>query len=291
MNCETPERSKETVTAGSPRSRLIINRPPLFVFVFTGSAFREFSRKKIPVENKTPVTTHYLPHRHSVPDSNKTPDHYAHIARCYDALCALGSLGAVGRCKLDVLRIIKPGDAVLFAGAGTGGDAIAASRAGAKVTVAELSPAMIARFRKKPGAENIRVVAGDILVFDADEKFDAVVANFFLNVFPPETMREVLAKLARATAPGGRLVIGDVRLPEHGFARAFTLAYWFGATRLFRVLTANAVHPVYDYEEELRASGFVVRDGKARRLLGAPCFVSLVAERWNDSTGQTGPGV
>lgn len=223
--------------------------------------------------------------------AEKKPDRYAGIARGYDALCALGSLGAVGRCKRDALRVLRPGDTVLFAGAGAGRDAIAAARAGARVMVAELSPAMIAHFRKKPGAETIRVIAGDILGFDDGEKFDAVVANFFLNVFPPETMRTVFGKLARATAPGGLLIIGDVRLPERGFARVFTRAYWFGATRLFRVLTANAVHPVYDYEKELREFGFVVRDKKTRRLLGAPCFVSLVAERSEPRDAKTSPAL
>lgn len=210
-------------------------------------------------------------------------DRYAGVAGCYDALCAFGSLGAVGRCKHDALRVVRPGDRVLFAGAGSGMEALEAARLGASVTVVDLSPAMIARATRCSGGA-LKTECGDILRHTGGP-YDVVTANFFLNVFDAPTMRTVLEKLAGLTAPDGRLVIGDVSPPPGRVARVATLAYWYGACLLFRFLTRNAVHPVYDYEAELARLGFRVENKRTRRLCGAPCFVSLSATRIRPVTG------
>ena len=197
-------------------------------------------------------------------------DRYARIAGTYDALCTLGSLGAVARCKRDALRVVRPGDRVLFAGAGTGEEAVLAAQTGAHVTIVDLSPAMLARAtaRARKAGASVVAIRGDILAHDA-APYDVVVANFFLNVFEPADMRRVLAKLTALTRPTGRLVIGDVILPGNPVYRTLTRLYWNGAILLFRILTRNAAHPVYDYETELRSAGFVVVDRRIRGWFGS----------------------
>ena len=200
-------------------------------------------------------------------------DRYARIAGVYDALCAVGSFGAVGCCRRDALRAIRPGDRVLFAGAGTGAEAVLAARAGARVTVLDRSPAMLRRAERRARDAGVTLVAirSDILDHEA-ASYDTVVANFFLNVFAPDDMRRVLARLTASTAPDGRVVIGDVVLPRGRAARAATRLYWAGASMLFRMLTRNAVHPVYDYDIELNRLGFRTVDVRRRG-----CFASSVA--------------
>src|SRR5580765_7759534 len=60
---------------------------------------------------------------------------------------------------------------VLEMGVGTGRIAIPLTRRGLRVHGIELSPAMIAEMRKKPGANDIGVTIGDFATTTVDETF------------------------------------------------------------------------------------------------------------------------
>lgn len=190
---------------------------------------------------------------------------YDAVAAFYDLLAAAYSLGRIPACKRAQVAGLGPGQRVLFAGAGTGGEALLAARAGARVTVLDLSGAMLARARARFRAAGLALeaVQGDILDHARPGGYDAVVAQFFLNVFPEPAMREVLAHLARLVAPGGRLLLADFA-PAEGppLIRAARRAYFALAVAFFRAAAGNPLHALYAYANLLPGTGLVLESAQ-----------------------------
>ena len=153
-------------------------------------------------------------------DAGKTKDKYRIIGPLYDFLSNLYSGRSIHHCKIAMINKdnIKKGDRVLFAGVGHGLDAIKAAELGANVTVVDLSETMLNQFRQKLKRNNpklkIRQVHSDILEFNEFQKYDMVVANFFLNVFYQDMMTKILEQLVRLGKPGAKIVVGDFSYPS-----------------------------------------------------------------------------
>ena len=81
--------------------------------------------------------------------SSTTDNHFTWIAPIYDLLAQCYSFGQISRSKLSQVAHLKAGERVLYAGAGSAEDAIAAAVLGAQVTVVELSPNMLERAQRK----------------------------------------------------------------------------------------------------------------------------------------------
>lgn len=205
-------------------------------------------------------------------------NNYDRIARCYDALAHLYSLGRIRACKQSQVATIVPGDRVLYTGAGGGEDAVLAARKGARVTVLDLSPRMVAlagaRFRKAGLEGAAEVLCGDVLAHRREGQYDVVVSNFFLNVFAEPVMGEVLRHLVRQLRPGGRLLIAD--FAPCGRNRVVNLlrrAYFGLAVLAFRLVAGNALHPLYDYRRLLPGAGLRLEATRGFGLLGlGPAF-------------------
>jgi SAM-dependent methyltransferase len=103
---------------------------------------------------------------------------------------------------------IRPGHAVLDAGAGTGNAALAAAAAGARVTALDISPRMLdegGRRARDAGVE-IDPVLGDVEEMPFPEaSFDRVVSNFGAIFAPRPPL--VSSELARVTRPGGVIAL------------------------------------------------------------------------------------
>ena len=218
--------------------------------------------------------------------SKSTRSNYNFVASFYDGLAALYSLGQIPACKRSQLCWIRPGDRVLFAGAGSGAEAALAAQRGASVTVVELAPAMVAaarrRFRTQGLEEVIEVIAGDILEHVRDPGYDVVVSHFFLNVFGEAVMAQVLGHLARQLRPGGHLLIADFAPPGAGLALGAARRLYFGCAVLaFRLLAGNPLHGLYDYARHLPAAGLRLQASRDFSLLGRgpALFQTLAATR------------
>ena len=98
------------------------------------------------------------------------------------------------------------GEEWLDVGTGTGGVAVRAARAGAKVTGSDLAPVLIETAKRLAAEERLDV---DYHVGDAEElpygnaSFD-VVSSSFGAIFAPDH-KAVARELARVCRPGGRL--------------------------------------------------------------------------------------
>lgn len=184
---------------------------------------------------------------------------YDAVARIYEELAHVYSLGLIRKAKLVELRYLAPGDRVLYLGVGSGEDAAAAARAGAKVTAIDLSARMVARLRARLSRRGLdaELIAGDALQHRPAEPYDAVCGNYFFNLFNKHDMPVVLRHAASLVKPGGRLMIADMAPPK-GFGGALSWLYLkFGLT-FFWALRLASQHPIYDYAAYGRAEGLEV---------------------------------
>ena len=145
------------------------------------------------------------------------------IAPVYDAMNRVTTMGLDGRWRrLAAEAVVRPGDRVLDAACGTGDLAIAAARAGGRVTGLDFSGRMLERARRK--APELEWVEGDVLALPfEDGSFDVVTIGFGIrNV---SDLEAGLRELARVLRPGGRIAVLEITRPR-GLLRPF-FRLWF----------------------------------------------------------------
>jgi demethylmenaquinone methyltransferase/2-methoxy-6-polyprenyl-1,4-benzoquinol methylase len=166
------------------------------------------------------------------------------------------SNGRVALAKQAQIALIRPGDRVLYAGAGTGEDAIEAARMGAAVTCLDLSAEMLALVGRRFEAEGLEVELVHEDLFNHGGAYDVVCANFLLDCFPQDGMFRALLRLVELVEPGGLFLVADVTIPQGSvWERVFTRAHHsvaFGVTWL-QGLTPR--YPVYDYPRLFAQAG------------------------------------
>ena len=144
------------------------------------------------------------------------PRSYQAVAGVYDAVAGCWSRGRIDGAKRWQSEAVSSGRDWLFAGVGTGLEALLAARGGARVTALDLAPAMLAATRRRLAAEGLdaELICGDLFEHECADGYDVVIANFVLNVMGPDTMRRALHRLAELTRPSGTLSIAAWRTSE-----------------------------------------------------------------------------
>lgn len=138
---------------------------------------------------------------------------YSLWAPIYDGLAAF--LAAKRRRSVAVAAV-QPGERLLILGAGTGLDLEWLPR-GAAVTAIDLTPAMLARLRRRADRLGFpveaRIMDGQALEFP-ESSFDVVLLHLILAVIPDPV--RCLGEVARVLGPGGRAVVFDKFIPDEG---------------------------------------------------------------------------
>ncbi|MCO6390603.1 methyltransferase domain-containing protein [Aliihoeflea aestuarii] len=194
---------------------------------------------------------------------------YDAVAGVYETIAHIYSFGLIRRAKMAQLRYLKRGARVLYLGAGSGEDAIAAARAGARVTAIDLSSRMIERLRRRLMRKGARaeLIAGDALALTPDPLFDVVAGNYFFNVFGPKDMPVVLVRATSYLRPGGLLMIADMA-PPRGLLGPLAWLYLKFGLSFFWLLGLASQHPIYDYRVEAQRIGLEEVAVHDHRLLG-----------------------
>jgi demethylmenaquinone methyltransferase / 2-methoxy-6-polyprenyl-1,4-benzoquinol methylase len=145
------------------------------------------------------------------------------IAPVYDVMNHVMTAGLDRRWRrLTAQSVVRPGDAVLDACCGTGDLAVAAARAGGRVTGLDFSAAMLERARRK--APELEWLEGDLLALPfGDASFDAATVGF--GVRNVEDLPRAIAELRRVLRPGGRLGVLEITRPRGLLAPFYKL--WF----------------------------------------------------------------
>jgi SAM-dependent methyltransferase len=160
---------------------------------------------------------------------------------------------------VNFLADLADGGPALELGIGTGRIALPLHRTGIRVHGIELSPAMVAQLRTRPGASDISVTVGDFASAKVHERFTLayLVRNTITNLTTQEEQVECFRNVADHLTPGGYFVIENyvpelrrlppgetihpfIATPEHlGFEEydigrqiAFSHHYWVRAGQL-----------------------------------------------------------
>ena len=151
-------------------------------------------------------------------------------ARRYDESSADMFEPAVVDPVVDFLAGLAGDGAALELGIGTGRIALPLSRRGVRVHGIDLSEAMVARLRAKPGAEPIGVTIGDFATTTVDGRFSVayLVFNTIQNLTSQDEQVACFQNVAAHLEPGGCFVIETGvpnlrRLPPGETVRAFAV--------------------------------------------------------------------
>jgi SAM-dependent methyltransferase len=142
-------------------------------------------------------------------------DHFGErVAERFDERYAHLAEPAVVDPIVDFLFEHAHGGAALELGIGTGRIALPLARRGLRVHGIELSEAMAARLRAKPGAESIGVTIGDFATTTVEGTFSIayLVANTIMNLTTQDQQVACFQNVARHLTPGGSFVI-EVLVP------------------------------------------------------------------------------
>ena len=159
-------------------------------------------------------------------------DHFGEqVAAQYDEQSAEMFEPAVVDPAVDFLADLAGQGAALELGIGTGRIALPLARRGIRVHGIDLSAAMVARLRAKPGAEQIAVTIGDFATTRVEGRFSLayLVFNTIGNLTTQDEQVACFQNAAAHLEPGGCFVI-EVgvpqlqRLPPGETVRAFALS-------------------------------------------------------------------
>jgi SAM-dependent methyltransferase len=148
---------------------------------------------------------------------NYRSDTYGELnADIYDDWLAADDPTDAVRCLADLVHD-GPAGPVLELGAGTGRVTIPLAESGVDVRAVEVSPAMVARMRAKPGGERIPVTIGDMVETMAatEDRFAMVfvVYSSFFVLMAQEDQVRCFTNVARRLLPGGRFVL-ECSMPD-----------------------------------------------------------------------------
>jgi SAM-dependent methyltransferase len=163
-------------------------------------------------------------------------DHFGEpVAARYDESSAEMFEPAVVDPVVDFLAGLAGDGAALELGIGTGRIALPLARRGVRVHGIDLSEAMVARLRAKPGAERVGVTVGDFATTTVDGTFSVayLVFNTIMNLTTQDGQVACFRNVAAHLRPGGCFVVevgvpALQRLPPGETVRPFHVS----ATRL-----------------------------------------------------------
>jgi ubiquinone/menaquinone biosynthesis C-methylase UbiE len=163
-----------------------------------------------------------MQHFHSHQNPAQTEGRLIRWASSYDFLVNVLTFGQARRLRIMTIdnANLKPGEAVLDVGCGTGGVTIPAKqRVGTDGQAAGIDPApeMITVAKQKAHQKGLeidfRVGVIEALPFP-DNSFDAVTSSLMMHHLPEHLQVKGVAEIYRVLRPGGRLVIADMIRPR-----------------------------------------------------------------------------
>jgi len=179
------------------------------------------------------------------------------VAATYDSSEDMFDAAAV-ETTAGVLAELAGRGRALELGIGTGRIALPLARRGVEVHGIDLSRAMVARLRAKPGGDGIPVTIGDFATATADGTFSLayLVFNTIMNLTTQDAQVACFRNVARHLEPGGCFVI-EVGVPElRRLPPGQNTVPW-------QVTPARWAFDIYDTATQAMSSNYItVEDGR-----------------------------
>lgn len=208
--------------------------------------------------------------------TNLTQQFYDRISHVYDLIADDGEHQARER-GLEVLDV-QPGESILEIGYGTGLSLVELAKStgpSGRVTGIDISPGMrdVAQKRATEAgvADQVELLVGAVPPLPLeDDTFDVVTMSFTLELFPLETIPEVLAECRRVLKPGGRLGIVSMAQVEDGEDESMLeRTYIWMHTHFPHIVDCQPI-PV---EEMVQAAGFTLAKQERISLFTMPVAI------------------
>jgi hypothetical protein len=192
--------------------------------------------------------------RHDTLTSGAQVSRYGRIAGFYEWGAYWGSGGQIQESKKYHLNLLNEPSKILYPGVGWGKEVVLSVQAGHKPTIVELDIDMLNKaksiFEAAGVLDQVECIHGSILEHHRSGEYDVVVASYLLDVFSPETMKQVYAHLVAQIKTNGMLTLSGYA-PLHGsfLHRVFQKLNHAYANLFCKLVVNNAVHDIYDYEK------------------------------------------
>jgi len=181
------------------------------------------------------------------------------VAAGYDESCAEMFEPTALNATVGVLAELADSGRALELGIGTGRVALPLARRGVPVCGIDLSRAMVARLRAKPGGEEIAVTIGDFATARAEGAFSLVylVFNTIMNLTTQDAQVACFRNVAAHLEPGGCFVV-EVGIPDlRRLPPGETVVAWQAGP-------AGCAFDRYDVATQAMSSNYVLmEDGRA----------------------------
>lgn len=208
--------------------------------------------------------------------TNLTQQFYDRISHAYDLIADGGEHEARER-GLQLLEV-QPGESVLEIGYGTGHSLVQLAKSvgeSGRVTGIDISSGMrdVAQKRvSESGVESrVELLVGEVPPLPMlDKSFDVVTMSFTLELFPLDSIPEVLAECRRVLKPGGRLgVVSMATIAEGEDASVLERTYIWMHTHFPHIVDCQPI-PV---ERLITEAGFTLDKQERISLFTMPVAI------------------
>ena len=181
-------------------------------------------------------------------------DNFDRIASAYDSLARLFFGQSIKSSQVSVLHLIPDGSTMLILGGGTGWilDELDRYTSNSRIWYVDQSAKMIALASSRSRVRDISFIQGSINSIPRGQKFDVIITNYFLDLFPDLTLRNVLSVLSVSLKSGGLWLVTDFvnRQWWHNI-------YLFIMYRFFRLAAGIEASKLPPWEEQIAGLGLV----------------------------------
>lgn len=204
--------------------------------------------------------------------SQKSGMNFDRIAPFYQLLETVTAGTSVQRCRTTFLPTLATAENILLLGEGNGRFLVELLKRwpDKQVTVVDSSHRMLELLKRRLhrnglNPDKVEYINEDVRQWRPPEaRFDAIVANFFLDCFRPIELQTLIHSLARGARPNALWLIADFDQPPQ-FLRGLRAAMILGVMyRFFRLTTNLAARRLTPPDQHLEDAGFMLRERQKR---------------------------
>lgn len=176
------------------------------------------------------------------------------ISPWYDRLAGMIFGDAIMNAQLHLIREIPPDARILILGGGTGEilPALLKDCAKAEVWFIEASSEMIRRAASRvDGCQMVHFIHGTHRDIPPFIEFDVVIACFFLDLFAPPALKEVIECISMHLKTSGKLLVSDFVAEAYWHKVMLVIMY-----RFFSVVSGLQTNALPPWNEMLSEYGF-----------------------------------